>query len=285
MFRTTLTKLFTISLLSGINLFSHSLARAETVLERIESRGLLRVGISANEIPFSYRDNNQELRGICLDLINLIKKEIKNTLNRQIITIHFYNSNLNNRFQLVGDGIVDLECGANSIREIEEYEVSFSEPFFVTGIQFLVVRDKANQLINDTAIEDVRIGVLSNTTTEEYVRQRFPQAQINLFTGINGSALGVRAVENDRIDAFADDGILLLGAATSLNMSLNRDFILLPQTPVTCEKYGLILPKNDPDWKELVDRVIISNEEREIVGDWFAVANRFINNRGDCTIN
>lgn len=284
MFRTTLTQLLTISLFSIINLASNSPLKAETILERIESKGLLRVGINANEIPFSYRDNSRQLRGICLDLINLIQEEIKSTLDRQIITIHFFNSNLTNRFQLVGDGIVDLECGANSIREIEDYEVSFSEPFFVTGIQFLVVRDKANQLINDTAIEDVRIGVLSNTTTEQYVRQRFLQAQINLFTGINGSALGVRAVENDRIDAFADDGILLLGAATSLNMSLNRDFILLPQTPVTCEKYGLVLPKNDPDWKELVDRVITANQEKEIVSDWFVLANRFINNRADCII-
>ncbi|MGY6529480.1 MAG: transporter substrate-binding domain-containing protein [Cyanobacterium sp.] len=276
-------KTIAISLFSGINLFVNSAIKAETVLERIESQGLLRVGINPHEIPFSYRDNSGELQGICLDLVNLIKKELRQSLNRNIITTHIFSSNLSNRFQIVQDGIVDLECGANSIREIENYNVSFSQPFFVTGTQFLVARDKARQLIDDTAIEDIRIGVLSDTTTEEYVRRRFPSAQISLYRGTNGSALGVRAVENDRIDAFADDGILLLGAATSLNMSLTRDFILLPETPVTCERYGLILPKNDPDWKELIDRVITSNEEKEIVGDWFAVAERFMNNRPNCT--
>ncbi|AUC59983.1 polar amino acid transport system substrate-binding protein [Cyanobacterium sp. HL-69] len=280
-----LIKVLTISLLSGINLFVNSSVRADTVLERIESKGLLRIGINPNEIPLSYRDNNGELQGICLDLVNLIKKELKQSLNRNIITTHIFSSNLSNRFQIVQDGIVDLECGANTIREVENYQVSFSQPFFVTGTQFLVARDKARQLIDDTAIEDIRIGVLGDTTTEEYVRQRFPQAQISLYRGANGSALGVRAVENDRIDAFADDGILLLGAATSLSMSLTRDFILLPETPVTCERYGLILPENDPDWKELIDRVINSSEEREIVGDWFGVADRFINNRPNCSID
>ena len=266
-------------------MFVNSSVRADTVLERIESKGLLRIGINPNEIPLSYRDNNGELQGICLDLVNLIKKELKQSLNRNIITTHIFSSNLSNRFQIVQDGIVDLECGANTIREVENYQVSFSQPFFVTGTQFLVARDKARQLIDDTAIEDIRIGVLGDTTTEEYVRQRFPQAQISLYRGANGSALGVRAVENDRIDAFADDGILLLGAATSLSMSLTRDFILLPETPVTCERYGLILPENDPDWKELIDRVINSSEEREIVGDWFGVADRFINNRPNCSID
>lgn len=279
-----LIKVFTVSLFLGVNFLVNSSVKAQTVLERIESKGLLRVGINNNEIPFSYRDSNGELQGICLDLVNLIKKELRENLNRNIITTHIFSSNLSNRFQIVQDSIVDLECGANSIREIEDFEVSFSEPFFSTGIQFLAVRDKANQLRNNTAIEDVRIGVLANTTTEEYVRQRFPEAQISLFRGISGSNLGVRAVENERIDVFADDGILLLGAATSLNMSLSRDFILLPETPLTCERYGLILPKNDPDWKALIDRVITSSEEREIIGDWFAVADRFINNRSDCEI-
>jgi len=276
------------SIISGlvlaINLIHVSGVKSQGVLEKIEQTGLLKVAVTADAIPFGYRDSNQELRGICLDLIKLIKKELKTQLNRDIITIHLFISDLANRYQIVQDNIVYLECGANSIRVVEDYNVSFSQPFFVTGTQFLVSRNKVPELTKNVALEDLRIGVLRYTTTEEYIKNRFPEAQISLFQGANGSSLGVRAVQNQRLDAFADDGILLIGAATSLGMSLTRDYALLPETPITCERYGLILPKDDPSWSDFINFVIDSNEEKAIIGDWFSVTQRLVKNSPDCSL-
>jgi len=272
------------SLVLTVNFINVPWVKSQGILEKIEQTGLLKVAITANAIPFGYRDGNQELRGICFDLIRLIKKELKTQLNRDIITTHLFISDLANRYQIVQNNIVYLECGANSIREVEDYNITFSQPFFVTGTQFLVSRDKVPELTQNVAVEDLRIGVLRYTTTEEYIKNRFPQAQISLFQGTSGSSLGVQAVQNERLDAFADDGILLVGAATSLGMSLTRDYVLLPETPITCERYGLILPEDDPSWSDFINFVIDSNEEKAIIGDWFSVTQKLIKNTPDCTL-
>ncbi len=284
MFKTNLIKIIATSFFFSFNcLYLSEVKSQNSTLTEIGETGLLRVGITGSAIPFGYRDSNQELRGFCLDLIELIKEELKTKLNRKIITTHIFISDLANRFQIVQDNIVHLECGANSIREIDDYNVIFSDPFFVTGTQFLVARDKVQQLTeNIDNTENIKIGVLRYSSTEEYVRNRFPEAQIYLFQGLNGSSLGVSAVKNKRIDAFADDGILLIGSATSLNISLTKDFILVPQTPITCEEYGLILPKDDLPWTQLVNLVINSNEEKNILGDWFFVTENINYNAPDC---
>ena len=57
---------------------------------------------------------------------------------------------------------------------------------------------------------------------------------------------GVSAVVNGNIDAFASDGVLLSGELARQSLA-PENYQLIPEEPLTCDFYGLILPVGDRD--------------------------------------
>ena len=91
--------------------------------------------------PFGYVDNTGEWTGYCEDIIDAFAKKIAQELKIYTgVKVIEIPSNLENRFQLVQNGNVHLECGPNTIRD-DIKNVAFSNPFFVTGTNFLVAKD------------------------------------------------------------------------------------------------------------------------------------------------
>lgn len=243
-------------------------AQKPTVLQNIKETGLLKVALRQDAVPFGYEDINDNLSGICLDVINLIKEKVQQELNQEIITVKLFQSTLSNRFDLIQDGVVDLECGPNTIRTSPDLAVAFSVPFFITGTQFIIKSELENRFNTDGTLTNLTLGVLRNTTTQQFIANRYPQATIQEFQGITGRLRGIQAVQTGKIDAFASDGILLLGEATLQGLSIPSDYVLVPANPLDCQYYGLILPKNEPQWSELVNSVISNVELRQILRKW-----------------
>ncbi len=262
-------KLIILTLVILSNCFAALPAKSETVLEKIKRTGLLEVAMREDAIPFGYRDSNNNLQGLCLDFIQLLREELKQKLNLQIISVKIYKSTLFNRFQLLENKTVDFECGPNSIRKNIPDAVSFSRPFFVTGTQFLVRSDNQKNFNFSSSLEGISIGVLRDTSTQELLRQKYPLATYQEFQGVTGRLRGIQSLRRKRIDAFASDGILLIGEAVILGLSLEKDYQLIPRNPLNCDYYGFILPGNDPQWQEFINGVIVNSENRNIFKKWF----------------
>ena len=120
-------------------------------------------------------------------------------------------------------------------------------------------------------LENFIIGVLTNTTTADFIRKKYPLAQIQEYKGASGRLRGIQALRQEKIDGFASDGILLIGETIKQGASLYQNYALLPGTPLVCEKYGMIV-SNDPEWLALVNAAI---EEmigsRELSSGWFDI--------------
>lgn len=263
-------QLLSLIVLWGLNIAYLKPVLAETILEEIQRTGVLKVGVRSDAIPFGYRDNNQELRGICLDFISVLREQLKESIDREIILVKLFISTLYNRFEIVEDKIVHFECGPNTIREVEDYEVEFSEPFFITGTKFFTTEDIADQLVNSDG-SNLKIGLLRYTTTEKFIKEKYPRAEFELFQGVKGTIRAMQAVQQGRIDAFANDGILLLGESVKLDIDNNQNFAIVPEIPLTCEEYGLILPKNDPSWRIFINFVIESGEDVKVLKEWLSI--------------
>ena len=139
-----------------------STARGESTLDKIQRTGVLKVAIREDAPPFGYLDANDNLQGYCLDFFTILEKQLLEKLNRNSLSVKLYKSTLNNRLELVSRGIVDLECGPNTIRS-NISEVDFSTGFFQTGTQFLVKEN--NRIDLDGDLSNSRLGVIDNTTT------------------------------------------------------------------------------------------------------------------------
>ncbi len=261
----------TLSLILSIVFASQLKAQQETVLEQIDRTGLLSIGIREDAVPFGYRDLNGNLSGICLDLIALLRQELTEKLNKKALAIKLYQSTLLNRFELVNDKVVNLECGPNTIRTISDYEIQFSRPFFISGTQFLIKQENQNRVNPNGNLDGLKIGILVNTSTQAFLTAKYPAAEFVEFQGTTGRYRGVQALQGGQIDAFASDGILLIGEATLQGLSLESNYTLVPKLPLNCENYGLILPGNDPQWRSFVDSVIVQAREKGLFRRWFGV--------------
>ncbi|MGV2832113.1 transporter substrate-binding domain-containing protein [Myxosarcina sp. GI1(2024)] len=243
-------------------------ARAETVLETIQRTGVVKLAIREDAAPFGYLDSNQKLQGYCLDFFVILKEQLSRRLDRNTLIIRLLKSSATNRFQLVAQDLVNLECGPNTIRDTPPIGTQFSTNFFVSGTQFLIKAANSSALELDGDLEEVRIGVLGNTSTAEFLENRYPSATLVKFGGRKGRDRGVQALEQGRIAAMVSDGILLRAEAQLQNLS-RQEYPLIPEPPLTCDRYGMIITSNDPEWQDFINFVIESPESQRLLNNWF----------------
>ena len=241
-------------------------ARAEKTLEKIQTTGVLNVAIREDAAPFGYLSANNNLQGYCLDFFALLESQLLKELERNSLSIKLLKSTASNRFSLVANRNVDLECGPNTIRADAPEGTAFSSSFFVTGTQFLVRRN--NKLDLDGDLDGATLGVIGNTTTAEYIADRYPQATLRQYRGKTARNRGIQAVFQGKLDAMISDGILLRAEAQQQELS-SVQYPLIPKVPLTCDRYGMIIKAEDPEWQDFVSSVIDSPEAEAISKAWF----------------
>ncbi len=239
---------------------------AETVLEKIERTGVMEAGIRRDAIPFGYLDDQGNPIGYSVDLIKLIHQQLEEQLKKPI-KLDFTTVTIDNRFQMVENKTVDLVCGATTITQERLQKVDFSIPFFMTGAQFLVkIEDAPSFDINGT-LANIPIAFIPGTTTQEIIPQIYPFAK---WIVVKSRQEGIEKLKRGEVKAFVSDGILLIGEIVQQGND-PRKFALTPSQPITTELYGCILPKTDKTWKETVDTVIVSEDNRDLQQEWFNI--------------
>ena len=247
--------------------------KTANILAEIQNTKTLKIAMRSDAAPFGYIDSQQGLwTGYCGDLADSLGQYLAQTLNISSgIKVIKLPSSLENRFELVQQNAVHLECGPNTIRTDLE-DVSFSDLFFASGTRFLVTKNNTTKVNLEGSLEGVKTGVLPGTTTEQFVRETYPQAELVYFRGGKGRIEGVKAIANGSIDAFVSDGVLLSGEIERQNLA-RENYQLIPEDPLTCDFYGLILPKGDSQWRTLVNTFLRSEQQRqkrlEWLGDYF----------------
>lgn len=242
--------------------------RSETVLAEIERTGVLRVGLRKDAAPFGFINRDQAWDGYCgalaLSLADYLTQELDLDSPIQVVEL---TSTVGDRYDLIRNNAIDLECGPNTIRPDEE-GITFSNPFFVSSAQFLIRAGQEDQVNPNLPLAGLRLGVLRDTTTEQFVQTTYPDADIVLLSGPEGRKEGIQDVAQGTLDAFVGDGILTFADLLLEGQPLNA-FALIPDQPLTCEFYGLALPNDDPQWRTTVNQFLGSDEEEAIANTWF----------------
>ncbi len=261
--------LFSLLLSVGVQLPSV----AETVLEKVNRTGVLRVGVREDAIPFSYSNESNNFEGYSVELMELIHLRLEQELNRSI-QLQLKPVTIQNRFSAVENGTVDLVCGADSITIEREQRVEFSIPFFTTGIQLLVQQEDVERLDPTRSTEEeleqiapgqVSIALIQGTTTDTNFKPIYPEADWQL---LGSRTEGLRRLKSNEIDAIASDGILLIGEIWKQGEDM-KSYRLIPQEPLSFENYGCIFPHNNTDWGNFINSTITSSENTELWDQWF----------------
>ncbi|MGD1917432.1 MAG: amino acid ABC transporter substrate-binding protein [Pleurocapsa sp.] len=214
MLRYLWAKTTAISVLSfGLLVLPSPSAIAETVLEKIDRTGKLTAGTSKDALPFAYRNESGELVGYSIDMLSLIVAQLEAELDREI-DLELVALQPKERIPELIDGKVDIVCDASSFTWKRDRQVDFSFSYSSTGTRLLTRR--GNDFWDAESLAGKRIGALAKTTNEKSIRLAQPKAEMVIF---KDRAAGYEALEQDKIDAFSSDGILL---ESWLNNTPNR---------------------------------------------------------------
>ena len=234
------------------------------VLAEIKQSGILKIAIRQDALPFGNYQGGQ-WTGYCADLATTFSDQLSQKLDVPI-KVAITQSTLSTRFDLVEQGVVHLECGPNSIVSNRE-EIVFSDPFFVSGTRFLVNNNRELQLDPNSSLEGIKIGVSGSTTTAKFLEQKYPDANIIVFKNENTTSRGIKAVKNGDIDAFFSDGVLLTGEIDSQGWD-RKNYQIIPENPLTCDYYGLILPQGDQQWQNIVNLFLRDRTADKVFDRW-----------------
>ncbi|MEL6578497.1 MAG: amino acid ABC transporter substrate-binding protein [Cyanobacteria bacterium J06621_12] len=193
------TAILTLSLLIGTS----SGVAAETVKEKILRTGTLTAGTSKDALPFAYRNQQGELVGYSIDILELITQQLEQEYERDI-ELELVALQPKERIPQLMAGKVDIVCDASSFTWKRDRQIDFSFSYSSTGTRLLT--KKGQDYWDADSLANQRIGALAKTTNERTIRRVQPDAEIVI---VRDRAAGFAALEQGEIDAFASDGILL----------------------------------------------------------------------------
>ncbi|MEM7594334.1 MAG: transporter substrate-binding domain-containing protein, partial [Cyanobacteria bacterium P01_A01_bin.83] len=236
------------------------------ILAEISQTGMLKVAMRIDAAPFGYISDGK-LAGYCSDFADALSDRLTEELDApRPIKVETITSSISNRFELVEQEQAHLECGPNSIVS-DRPGIVFSDPFFSSGTRFLVNSGEVSQLDLNSSLEGTKLGVLDASTSKKFLQQRYPDAEIVAFDRQDAKVRGIQAVKNGDIDALVSDGVLLTGAIDRRGMD-QANYQVIPQNPLTCDYYGLILPQGDPQWRNTINNFIHNRASKPAFDRW-----------------
>jgi glutamate/aspartate transport system substrate-binding protein len=247
-------------------------AAAQTLtgtLKKVKETGSITIGYRESSIPFSYLDDKQQPVGYAMDLCMKIVDAVKADLKMPGLKVQLQPVTSSNRIPLMQNGTIDLECGSTTNSVERQKQVSFGPTYFVINVTAAVKKNSGINSLSD--LNGRTISTTSGTTSVPLLKkyQKTQNVEVKEIYG-KDHAESFLLMADDRSSAFVMDDILLAGQiANSRNPT---EYRIIPES-LRQEPYSMMLRKDDPEFKALVDKtvgaVMKSGEIEKIYAKWF----------------
>jgi glutamate/aspartate transport system substrate-binding protein len=262
-------------LLSSILLSPCAVAQgAPDTLAKIRAAKAITVAFSADSLPFSYVESNNQPAGYSIDLCKRVIAALGRAAGVPDLKVNWVVDTVPNRIALIASGKADLECANTTQSQTRLKEVDFSNLIFVDGGGFLVRSDSNIKGVSDLAGKS--LAVTTGTTTEKrlagLLKRRMIDAKV---VSVKDGVEGVALLESGAVAAFASDKIKLVGLAAQTKNP--KAFALLAED-LSFEPYAFMLPRNDSAFRLEVNRgltqIYLSGEIDSIFTQWLGSLGR-----------
>jgi ABC-type amino acid transport substrate-binding protein len=269
----TLARVFTCALAASSFTVAASAVHAQALdgrLKKIADTKTISIAYRADATPFSFTNEKKEPVGFTIDLCKRVVNSIERQLNVQGLKVTWVPVTVQNRFDTIAKGQADMECGSSTVTLGRMKQVDFSSYTFLETTGVLVKAAAGARSLSD--LSGKRIGVIGGTTNERAVTAQLKARQLTAtVVPFKNSEEAFAAFEGGKVDAFASDKLLLIGAAAKAKDQ--KSLALLPDE-LSFEPYGIALPRGDASFRLAVNtglsQLYGSGEIGEIFGRWFA---------------
>jgi glutamate/aspartate transport system substrate-binding protein len=229
-------------------LFGSTKANSQEIdptLRKIQNSGTLVLG--------SYLDDKKVAVGFAQDLMSPIGEAIKLHLKLQKLEIRRVPITLQNRFEQVARGVIDMECNSTTNTLERQKEFAFSNSFFVATTRLLTRKTSGIKDLQD--LSGRRVLTIGNSTSETLLKQLGATHRVTFETVIatDMSMPPMTQLQSGQVDAFFMDDIDLYSEIA--NSSRPNDWIVTG-APRSREAYACMMRKDSPALKKVVDTAI-----------------------------
>ena len=219
---------------------------------------VLKVGSEASFAPFEFQEEgSKEYAGFDMDLIRAVGKQMG-------YEVQIQNMGFDGLIPGLESGTVDVAISAMTITEERSKKISFSKPYYKSGLTIVVQKDNTT-IKNFADLEGKKIAVQLGTTGADEAK-KVKNAQIREFNSAPESFLelkagGVDAVVNDK--PVNDYYIAKAGGKDAKEIG----------EPLTAEEYGIATAKKNKELTEKIDKALDelkkNGEYEKIYLKWF----------------
>jgi len=194
---------------------------------------------------------------------------VKARLGLAKIDVRYTMLNSTNRIPLLQNGTVDLDCATTTNTTQRQQQVDFAPSHFVANITAAVRKNSGIDTFAD--LNGKNVATVSGSTSIQLLRvaRKSGTIEVNEIPGKDTSD-GFLRRSNGRADAYVLDDVQLAGMIAS---STNPGEYKILKESLRQEPYGIMLRKDDPQFKALVDETVTglmkSGAIEQLYTKWF----------------
>lgn len=253
----------------GLTPFAAHAQDATGTLKKIRERGTIVLGVRDFSAPFSYLDDKQSYQGYSVDLCMRIVSAVQKKLGLSTLNVTLNPVTAATRIPLMANGTIDLECGNTTNNVERQGQVDFAPTMFITSNRLL-----SKKTSNIRSLADMKGKAIVASSGTSHLKQLTAlnvdqKLDLNIMT-VKDTAEGFLMIETGRGVAYSMDDIILANLVA--NAKNPNDFAITTE-PLSVEPFGIMMRKNDPAFKKVVDDAVIgifqSGEINRIYDKWF----------------
>jgi glutamate/aspartate transport system substrate-binding protein len=238
-------------------------------LKAIHDRGAVVIGYLKDANLMSFVGPDGQPAGYSVDLCRAIAEQAAKAAGLPQAKIQFTEVTLENRFDMVTSGKIDIECGTSTITLARMEKVDFTHMTFLSGGNLMVKRGSGIHSV--AGLVDETVAVIPGTTTEQGLKTALEKGFVDAkVLPVKDHLEGIAALEAGKASAYASDRVILIGML--IESGLIEKFGLIDEL-FSYEPYGFMVRRNDADFRLVANRTLAglyrSGEVITIFQRWF----------------
>ena len=238
-------------------------------LDQIKKSGEIRIGYRTDAPPLSFNDSSGQAAGYSVELCKRIAVAVKERLNLKDLKTTLVPLTSEDRIDAIINNRADIECGATTITLSRAEKVDFTLMTFVTGGGLLTLANSGIDSLAALAGKSVAVvtGTTSQGALQKYLQKNLIDAKV---VAVADRSEAMKQLQAKKVDAFASDQVVLIGEIISAPdptaYGIGRDLF-------SFEPYGLVVRRNDADFRLVANRAIAqlyrSGQIEDLFNRWF----------------
>lgn len=234
-------------------------ALSSSTFDEIQKERIVLIGTVPFEPPLLYQQG-QGLVGPEADLAEQIVQQIRDKVGVERIDLKWATRTSRNLVPALKQGEVSLVIAVFGITETRREEVAFSEPYYTS--ELVLVINPAHADLRPNMLSGKSIGVREGTAIEEFVKERYADADLVPFETLDNAILSLRRGE---IQAVIDDRNLAAYSLATLPGASHLEYIpdVLEEIEV-----AVAVRKQDTQLLDLVNGVVSRINSENLYAQW-----------------